>query len=91
MMHRTKSLDYGIVVEGSIELILDSGEKQVLQRGDVCIQGGTNHAWRNPNEMEWTKVVYVLQDSQPVEVNEKRLKEYLGRSEGEIPSNGNDG
>jgi hypothetical protein len=36
MMHRTKSLDFGIVIEGSIELILDSGEKQLLCRGDVC-------------------------------------------------------
>lgn len=90
MMHRTRSLDYGIVVEGSIELILDSGEKQLLQRGDVCIQRGTNHAWRNPSKTEWTRVAYVLQDSQPVEVRAEPLKEYLGRSEGEIPPSGND-
>jgi hypothetical protein len=37
MMHRTQSLDFGIVVEGSTELILDSGEKQLLHRGDVCV------------------------------------------------------
>lgn len=91
MMHRTQSLDYGIVVNGSIELILDSGEKQLLQEGDVCIQRGTNHAWRNPSQTEWTRVVYVLQDAQPVEVGGKPLKECLGRSEGEIPPSGNDG
>jgi quercetin dioxygenase-like cupin family protein len=90
MMHRTRSLDYGIVVEGSIELILDSGEKQLLQRGDCCIQRGTNHAWRNPSETEWTRVVYILQDSQAVEVGDQKLKEFLGRSEGEIPFSGND-
>ncbi|KIW19373.1 hypothetical protein PV08_03668 [Exophiala spinifera] len=90
MMHRTRSLDYGIVVEGAIELILDSGEKQILQRGDVCIQRGTNHAWRNPSGTEWTRVVYILQDAQAVEVAGKPLKEYLGRSEGEIPPSGND-
>lgn len=90
MMHRTRSLDYGIVIEGSIELVLDSGEKQVLHRGDVCVQRGTNHAWRNPSETEWTRVVYILQDSQPVEVGGKPLNEYLGRSEGEIPASGND-
>ena len=90
MMHRTRSLDYGIVVEGSIELILDSGEKQLLHRGDVCIQRGTNHAWRNPSNTEWTRVAYVLQDSKPIEVQGKPLKEYRGRSEGEIPPSGND-
>jgi len=90
MMHRTRSLDYGIVVEGSIELILDSGAKQILQRGDVCVQRGTNHAWRNPSKTEWTRVVYILQDSQPVEVGGEPLKEYLGRSEGEIHPSGND-
>ncbi len=90
MMHRTRSLDYGIVLEGTIELILDSGEKQLLQRGDCCIQRGTNHAWRNPSETEWTRVVSILQDSQAVEVGDQKLKEYLGRSEGEIPSSGND-
>lgn len=89
MMHRTQSLDYGIVVEGSIELILDSGEKRLLSRGDCCIQRGTNHAWRNPSEKEWSRVVYVLQDSRPVKAGGKTLKEYLGRSTGEIPESGN--
>jgi quercetin dioxygenase-like cupin family protein len=90
-MHRTRSLDYGIVVEGAIELVLDSGEKQVLHRGDVCVQRGTNHAWRNPSETEWTRVVYILQDSQPVvDVGGQPLREYLGRSAGEIPASGND-
>lgn len=90
MMHRTRSLDYGIVLEGTIELILDSGEKQLLQRGDCCIQRGTNHAWRNPSETEWTRVVYILQDCQAVETGGQKLKEFLGRSEGEIPFSGND-
>ena len=90
MMHRTQSLEYGIVVEGSIELMLDSGERQLLQRGDVCVQRGTNHAWENPSESGWARVVYVLQDAQPLEVGGRKLKEYLGRSEGEIPGSGND-
>ncbi|GAM86918.1 hypothetical protein ANO11243_049390 [Dothideomycetidae sp. 11243] len=89
MMHRTRSLDYGIVLEGTIELILDSGETQILQRGDCCVQRGTNHAWRNTSETEWARMVYVLQDSQPVEVGGTKLKEDLGRSAGEIPSSGN--
>lgn len=45
-MHRTVSLDYGVVLEGEVELVLDSGETRVLKRGDVAIQRGTCHAWR---------------------------------------------
>lgn len=45
-MHRTVSLDYGVVIEGSVELVLDSGERRCLGRGDVAIQRGTCHAWR---------------------------------------------
>jgi hypothetical protein len=37
-MHRTVSLDFGVVLEGEVELILDSGETRRLLRGDVCVQ-----------------------------------------------------
>ena len=46
-MHRTVSLDYGVVLEGEVELVLDSGETRLMKRGDVSVQRGTNHAWRN--------------------------------------------
>jgi len=38
LMHRTQSLDYGVVLEGSLEMWLDSGECHVLNRGDVAVQ-----------------------------------------------------
>ena len=44
-MHRTCSVDYGIVLEGEIDLELDSGEVKHLSTGDVVVQRGTNHAW----------------------------------------------
>jgi quercetin dioxygenase-like cupin family protein len=50
MMHRTESLDYGVVLEGSMELILDSGETKIMNRGDVCVQRATSHAWKNVSE-----------------------------------------
>ncbi|KAK4502771.1 hypothetical protein PRZ48_006197 [Zasmidium cellare] len=91
MMHRTQSLDYGIVIAGSIELILDSGKRQVLQQGDCCVQRGTNHAWRNPSKDAWTRVAFILQDAKPIEMGDGSvLKEDLGRSAGKIPSSGND-
>ncbi|CAD6444545.1 25f166f7-2958-4c2e-902e-207f3879a38a-CDS [Sclerotinia trifoliorum] len=49
-MHKTVSLDYGVVVEGVVELVLDSGETRVMHRGDVCVQRATSHLWRNVTE-----------------------------------------
>lgn len=77
-MHRTLSLDYGVVLEGEMELVLDSGETQHLRRGDVVVQRGSNHAWRNvtPDEMvegrlvqKWARMFYVLQAAEPVRLN----------------------
>ena len=45
-MHRTESVDYGIVISGEMTLILDKGETLLRER-DVVIQRGTNHAWAN--------------------------------------------
>lgn len=46
LMHRTETIDYGIVIAGEITLVLDNGET-LLKEGDVVIQRGTNHAWAN--------------------------------------------
>lgn len=46
MMHRTESIDYGVVIEGEISLVLDDSEA-LLKPGSVVVQRGTNHAWAN--------------------------------------------
>jgi mannose-6-phosphate isomerase-like protein (cupin superfamily) len=46
-MHKTHSLDYGIVLAGRIKLLMDEGELE-LKPFDVVIQRGTNHGWVNP-------------------------------------------
>jgi hypothetical protein len=46
LMHRTKTVDYGLVMEGSITLVLDDADV-ALTAGDVVVQRGTNHAWSN--------------------------------------------
>src|SRR5690606_42080753 len=48
-MHRTETIDYGIVLEGEITLILDEGET-VARAGDIVIQRGTNHGWANRSD-----------------------------------------
>lgn len=45
-MHKTRSLDYGIVLSGKITLLLDEGERE-MKPFDVAIQRGTNHGWVN--------------------------------------------
>lgn len=60
-MHRTVSLDYGVLLEGEVDLVLDSGETQAMRRGDICIQRATMHAWRNTSLTEWARMLYVLQ------------------------------
>lgn len=77
-MHRTVSLDYGVVIEGEVELILDSGATRLLQRGDVAIQRGTNHAWRNTSTTKWARMLYVLQEANALRFNGKTLGEDYG-------------
>ena len=45
-MHATDSVDYALVLEGEIDMLLDEGEVH-LRAGDVLVQQGTNHAWVN--------------------------------------------
>lgn len=58
-MHRTFSIDYDIVLDGEIWLELDDGEEKHLKRGDVVIQGGARHAWRNKSSSV-TTMAFVL-------------------------------
>ncbi len=45
--HTTQTIDYGVVVEGEMLLDLGNGREQPLRPGDVVVQVGTRHAWRN--------------------------------------------
>jgi hypothetical protein len=45
-MHRTESVDYGLVLEGEIDLILDDTETHLVA-GDIVVMQGTYHAWSN--------------------------------------------
>lgn len=60
LMHRTETVDYGIVVEGELVLIMDEGETTV-RAGDIVIQRGTNHGWANRSDRN-CRIVFVLVD-----------------------------
>ncbi|KAH8705421.1 hypothetical protein BGW36DRAFT_367556 [Talaromyces proteolyticus] len=77
-LHRTLSLDYAVVIEGTVELKLDSDEVKILQQGDIAIQRGTKHLWRNTSNTEWARVLFILQESKAVEIAGETLKEDLG-------------
>ena len=62
MMHRTETVDYAIVLEGEITLLLDEGDVK-LTAGDVVIQRGTSHAWSNRSGKN-VKMLYVLIDGE---------------------------
>jgi mannose-6-phosphate isomerase-like protein (cupin superfamily) len=62
LMHRTESLDYGVVLEGEVTLIVDQSEVQ-LQAGAVIVQRGTNHAWSNRSGKP-CRMLFVLQAGQ---------------------------
>lgn len=61
-VHRTESIDYGIVLEGEIVLVLDESEV-TLRAGDIAIQRGTDHAWANRSDAV-ARVAFVLVDGQ---------------------------
>jgi mannose-6-phosphate isomerase-like protein (cupin superfamily) len=61
LMHRTRSLDYAVVLAGEIDMMLDDTSVH-LKPGDVIVQQATNHAWVNHGR-EPCRVLFVLIDS----------------------------
>ncbi|KAK4043328.1 hypothetical protein C8A01DRAFT_13136 [Parachaetomium inaequale] len=89
-MHRTQSLDYGIVMEGEVDMVLDSGERYTLKRGDVAVQRATQHQWVNRSGTEWARMMFVLQDCRTLVVGGREMGEDLGTNSG-LPASGNSG
>jgi quercetin dioxygenase-like cupin family protein len=58
-MHRTNSIDYGIVLKGEIELELEDGVKKTVREGGIIVQRGTNHLWRNATD-EVCRIAFIL-------------------------------
>lgn len=59
-MHRTESVDYGIVLAGTLTLTLE-GEETTVGPGDLIVQRGTDHAWENRSD-EPVRMLFVLLD-----------------------------
>ena len=62
LMHATRTIDYAIVMEGEVTMLLDDSEVK-LKAGDVLVQQGTNHAWVNRGP-DHCRIAFVLIDAQ---------------------------
>lgn len=60
-MHRTQTVDIGVVLEGETWLLLDDGSETRLAAGDAVVQRGTNHAWVNRSDRP-VRMLFVLID-----------------------------
>ncbi|MBT2486523.1 MULTISPECIES: cupin domain-containing protein [unclassified Microbacterium] len=63
--HRTESIDYAVVLEGEITLLVDDGEA-VLRAGDVAVQRATAHAWSNRTDKP-ARMLFVLVGTDPID------------------------
>jgi quercetin dioxygenase-like cupin family protein len=74
-MHRSYSIDYGVVLSGQLELVLDGGEVVPLKAGDIVVQRATNHLWRNPSADAVCRIAFILIESTPIIVGGQVLPE----------------
>lgn len=66
-VHRTRTVDYIVVLEGEIDMLLDDGEVH-LQTGDTLIQRGTNHAWINRGTKPCRLAIIFVDAAEPEEI-----------------------
>ena len=71
-MHRTDSVDYAVVISGSIDMELDDGVAVKLKAGDVLVQRGTMHNWVNRGTEDCV-IAFVLISGKPVMASGKPL------------------
>jgi hypothetical protein len=65
--HKTKTVDYAIIMHGEIWALFDEGET-LLKAGDVLVQRGTSHGWSNRTN-DICRVAFILIDAEPVSAN----------------------
>lgn len=87
-MHRTVSVDYGVIIEGDVDLLLDSGASRHMHRGDVSVQRGTAHSFRNRSDTEWCRMLFVYLPMEKLNIEGKELKAEVYDEGFDNPDNG---
>jgi mannose-6-phosphate isomerase-like protein (cupin superfamily) len=59
-MHTTPTVDFEVVLSGSVVLELDDGAAVTLEVGDTVVQNGTRHRWRNPGSVPAVLAVFLV-------------------------------
>lgn len=59
-MHTTDTIDFEVVLEGTVILELDDGAEVTLNPGDTVVQNGTRHRWRNPGDVPARLALFVV-------------------------------
>ncbi len=71
-MHRTQTLDFGVVLDGEINLELDDGAVKSVRAGEVVVQRGTMHAWENITDKP-CRIAFVLVAAEPLTIDGQSL------------------
>ena len=65
------------MISGVLELELESGESVRLAPGDLIVQRGTNHLWRNPSKDEPCRIVMAMVEAHPIQIDGRELPDTL--------------
>ena len=74
VMHRTVSVNFNVVLQGQLELTLNSGEKRLLGPGDSAIQRGVDHSWKNASSTEWARMAAAVIPAEPLQLAGTNVK-----------------
>lgn len=77
-LHRALTLGIGTVCEGEIELWLGGEDTRILRPGDVSINRGAMHRWRNTSKEKPARMLFIMLDVKPIIVNGKALEFEMG-------------
>jgi mannose-6-phosphate isomerase-like protein (cupin superfamily) len=58
-MHTTDTIDFEVVLEGTLVLELDDGAEVILHPGDTVVQNGTRHRWKNAGDTPARMAVFI--------------------------------
>ena len=71
--HRTRTIDYVLVLKGTIQLTMGNGSAVILNEGDTVVQLGTMHKWTNLGS-GWARMVTVMLPAEPVVIHGEALQ-----------------
>jgi quercetin dioxygenase-like cupin family protein len=73
-MHRTLSVDYAVVLSGSIWMTLDGGDETEIKTGEFILQRGVNHLWENRGDVP-CRVLFVMIGAEAVKMDDGTVLE----------------